>query len=272
MAEIKKEDYLEQRCLLCDEPTEVRMIPQQRIIEKMNDYMSRRDYAGAERHLLYWMEEAELGHDERGQLMLCGELVGHFRKTGNKEQAMIYADKGLKLVERLDFSETVSAATLYVNIATACNAFDENERAIDLFQKALAIYENNERTAPDLLGGLYNNMALVLTDLERFAEAKGLYQKAMKTMEQVPNGALEQAITCLNMADLCAAELGEEAAEGQIFDLLDQAQELLDKPELPRNGYYAFVCEKCAPSFAYYGYFRTAEDLKERAERIYAGA
>ena len=33
----------------------LRAVPQQRIIEKMDEYMSRRDYAGAERHLLYWL-------------------------------------------------------------------------------------------------------------------------------------------------------------------------------------------------------------------------
>ncbi|MCR5005049.1 MAG: tetratricopeptide repeat protein [Clostridiales bacterium] len=272
MSELHKEDYQEQRCLLCDEPAEVRMIPQQRIIEKMNDHMSRRDYAGAERHLLYWMEEAELGHDERGQLMLCGELVGHFRKTGNKEQAMKYAEQGLMLIDRLDFCDTMSAATLYVNIATACNAFDENERAIELFQKARVIYESSERTAPDLLGGLYNNMALTLTDLRRYEEAAGLYEKALKIMEQAPHGALEQAITWLNLADLFTAAEDEETAEAKAFDCLDKAAELLDTPSLTRDGYYAFVCEKCAPSFEYYGYFREAADLKERAEKIYAGA
>ena len=39
----------------------IRPIPQQRVIEKMDAYMSRRDYAGAERHLLYWLEEARAG-------------------------------------------------------------------------------------------------------------------------------------------------------------------------------------------------------------------
>ena len=270
MSELKKEDYQEQRCLLCDEPTTVRTVPQQRIVEKMDEYMSRRDYAGAERHLLYWMDEAELGHDERGQLMLCGELVGHYRKTANREQAMKYAAKGLELVDRLDFADTISAATLYINIATACNSFNDNERAIELFQKAREIYENSERTAPDLLGGLYNNMALTLTDLHRFQEAEALYQKALVIMEKAPNGALEQAITYLNMADLHVAEKGEEAAENQVYDCLDKAIELLNTPSVPRDGYYAFVCEKCAPSFEFYGYFREAWDLKERAEQIYA--
>ena len=82
---IGPEDYAEPRCLLCDEPygvtPPVKAVPQQRIIEKMNEYMSRRDYAGAERHLLYWLEEAKLGRDKGGELMIRNELVGHYRKT-----------------------------------------------------------------------------------------------------------------------------------------------------------------------------------------------
>ena len=48
-----------------------------------------------------------------------------------------------------------------------------------------------------------------------------------------------------------------------------EAEALLDTPSVPRNGYYAFVCEKCAPTFSYYGYFLTAEKLTGRAEEIY---
>ena len=56
---LQKEDYEEPRCVLCGEPygaePPVQAVPQQRIIQKMDEYMSRRDYAGAERHLLYWL-------------------------------------------------------------------------------------------------------------------------------------------------------------------------------------------------------------------------
>ena len=38
-----------------------------------------------------------------------------------------------------------------------------------------------------------------------------------------------------------------------------------------RDGYYAFVCEKCAPVFDYYGYFVTARKLAEQSRRIYEG-
>ena len=273
---IGPEDYAEPRCLLCDEPygvtKEVRPVPQQRIIEKMNDYMSRRDYAGAERHLLYWLEEAKLGNDLRGQLMLRGELVGHYRKTGEKDKAFESADDALRLIKELDFDGTVSSGTSYVNIATACSAFGENERALSFFEKAKDVYESVKRTAPELLGGLYNNMALSLSALGRYGEARAYYEKALEKMSEVPGGQLEQAITCLNIANTLEDELGMEEAEPQIFDLLDRAYELLDSPEPKRDGYYAFVCEKCEPTFAYYGYFAASQELKKRTEAIYERA
>ena len=271
MSQLEREDYLEQRCLLCDEPTDVRPVPQQRIIEKMNDYMSRRDYAGAERHLLYWLEEALLGHDQRGELMIRNELVGHYRKTGQKNEAFRQAEEALELIHKLGFENTISSGTTYTNVATMYNAFGENEKALQLFEKARPVYEESRMTRPELLGGLYNNMALTCVSLRHYQKAGELYQKALETMKNVENGELEQAITYLNMADAAEAEFGAEQAEKTVFEYLDTAMDLLEKPDIPRDGYYAFVCEKCAPTFEYYGYFLAAGRLKERAEKIYAG-
>ena len=108
------------------------------------------------------------------------------------------------------------------------NAFGENERAMELFTKAKKTYESRRDTSPELLGGLYNNMA-----------------------------------------DAAAAEKGPEEGEGQIGTYLDLAAKLLQTENAPRDGYYAFVCEKCAPAFEYYGYFLDAERLKKEAEEIY---
>ncbi len=250
----------------------LRPIPQQRVIEKMDWYMSRRDYAGAERHLLYWLEEARQGGDLRGELMLRNELVGHYRKTGRRDQAVENGEAALSLLDRLDMGGAISAGTACVNFATALNAFGENERALALFERARPVYESSAATRPDLLGGLYNNMALACVALGRYDEAEALYDKAVAVMAKAPHGALEVAITCLNRADLVAARDGMEAGGGAIYDLADRAVALLDDPGLEHDGYYAFVCEKCAPTLEYYGYFDDARRLKEEAERIYAGA
>lgn len=271
---LRPEDYVEPACVLCGTPygvtPEVKSIPQQRIIEKMDEYMSRRDYAGAERHLLYWLEEAKLGNDKRGELLIRNELVGHYRKVGDKEKAFLNGQEALQLIDELDFGDTISAGTTYTNFATACNAFGENERAMALFEKARVLYEKSSATRPELLGGLYNNMALTAMSLKKFDEAHHLYDLAFRTMGQVPAGCLEQAITLLNMANLEEAENGLEEGEQAIDALVERAYNLLINGDAPHDGYYAFVCEKCAPTFSYYGWFLAANELKWRAEDIYA--
>ncbi|MBR2810248.1 MAG: tetratricopeptide repeat protein [Solobacterium sp.] len=264
---LKPEDYLEPDCALC-QPSRIKPVPQKRIIEKLDEYMSRQDYAGAEKHLLYWMEEARMGLDQRGMLMICNELVGHYRKVGNRAQAFAYGEKALKLLKDLDFDGSISAGTTYTNYATACNAFGENRKALELFEKARAVYENGKARA-DLLGGQYNNMGLVYAATGRYQDAYQMYDRAMEQMAKVENGELEQAITLLNRCNALEAQYGMEDSEEQINLWLDQAYDLLNKEGIPHDGYYAFVLEKCAPVFSYYGYFMAAEEFAQAAKEIY---
>ncbi len=265
------EDYAEPRCLLGDErygAAAAIPVPQQRIIEKLDEYLSRRDYAGAEKHLKYWLEEARQGRDDRGKLLILNELVGHCRKTGQREEAFRYAEEALGLMAALGYEGSVTGGTTRVNAATAYSAFGENERALALFEKARADFAG-PGTDPELLGGLYNNMALACRELGRFEEAFSLFEKAMEIMGRAPGGKLEQAITCLNMADTVAAQRGPEAGRERIRSLLERASALLHSPELPRDGYYAFVCEKCAPGFDDHGFPEEAEALRQASREIY---
>ncbi len=247
-------------------------VPQMRIMDKLDEYMSRRDYPAVERHLLYWLAEAKAGHDQRGELMLRNEMVGHYRKTGERDKAHESAEETQRLIRELGYEGSVSEATGDVNIATAYHAFGEYEEALPLFERAREIYERSPGAAPQLLGGLYNNMGLTLTALGRYDEAQASFDRAMEVMARVPGGAVEQAVTCLNRADCVAAEQGMEAGENRINDLLEQAAALLDTDGLPRDGYYAYVCEHCAPCFDHYGWFLEAETLRRRAGDFYERA
>ena len=271
---LSPEDYAEPRCLLCMEPPgghdEIKPVPQQRIIEKLDEYMSRRDYKSAKKHLLYWLEEARLGGDLRGQLTVCGELVGHFRKTGEKNEAMKYVGETETLLEKLGFEKNISAGTALVNAATACSAFGENERALALFERARSAYDACAAIKPELAGGLYNNMALCCSALGQFDRALELFEKADGFMSRVDGGEAERAITCLNKADTLEAKDGAEKAEKEISALAERAAELLDSPNLKRDGYYAFVCEKCAPAFEHHGFFADAQRFARISAEIYS--
>ena len=271
---LQPEDYAEPRCLLNGEAygkPRVQPIPRQRIIEKLDTYTGSRDYAGAEKLLLYWMEEAEQGRDQQGKLMLLNELIGLYRKSERRDQALSRADEALALLRNLDLEDSITGGTTFVNAATACSAFGENERALELFRRAKGVYEGSAHTGPERLGGLYNNMALACAALGRYEEAFRLFGQAMEQMEKTGDGTLEQAITLLNMADTAEAQAGTEAAT-RIRELLDRAWGLLRNASVPRDGYFAFVCEKCAPGFEHHGRPEEGALLRRTAEEIYDGA
>ena len=62
-------------------------------------------------------------------------------------------------------------------------------------------------------------------------------------------------------------KVGKEMPKS-VEEYLETAEKLLNTESLPRNGYYAFVCEKCAPVFGHYGWFAAEAELKRRAEEI----
>ena len=186
-----KEEYEEPRCVLCMDQDAPTPIPQRRVREKLDEYMSRRDYAGAERHLNYWLAEARQNGDLRGEFFLRNEMMGHYRKAGNRDQAILNANEGVNLIERLGFENTLSAGTAYVNAATVYDAFGMPQRSIELFEKARAIYEGSLPETDGRLGGLYNNMGLAYMALKRFGEAYAAFLKALDVMAKVegPCGA-----------------------------------------------------------------------------------
>ena len=268
---LTKDDYEEPRCLLNMHP-EVTPIPVRRIIDKLDAYLSRNDYPAAERLLQHWLAEAEACNDQRGKLTVLNEQIGLYRKTGKEPECLCAIEAALSLADSMEMSESVTYGTTLVNAATGYKAFGKAAEALPLYRKAQALYESLLDENDEKLGGLYNNMALALTERGEYREAETLFEKAIAVMERQETGALEVAITHLNIADLIAAEQGLEAGDKDIETHLLEAENLLNAEGLPRNGYYAFVCEKCAPVFGYYGHFLTAQELNKRARDIYERA
>ena len=265
---LSKEDYEEPCCLLNMKPENC-TIPIGRVIEKLDQHLGKNDYASAERHLLYWYADAESCRDRRGKLTILNEQIGLYRKQSKKEECFKAIDEALMLSDDLGLAGTVSHGTTLVNAATGYKAFGQPDKALSLYEDARMIYESNLLPDDPRLGGLYNNMALSLVEVGSYREAEELYYAAIGVMEKQEFGALEVAVSKLNLADLVAAEIGSEAGETKIKEYLEQAEELLNDDSVPRNGYYAFVCEKCAPTFGYYGYFLIENELVRRAREIY---
>lgn len=239
----------------------------ERVLNKLDEYLHKNDYVSAEKHLLSFLEEAK---GVRERIPLLNELMGLYRKLGRESEAINTAEKALSELDASGIENGVGSATTYLNSATVYKAFGRADRAIPLFERAREIYENRLPESDSRLGGLYNNMALALVDEKRFIEAKSLYEKAISVMEKNGN-LLEVAITHLNIASAIEEEKGLVDGEKEIEALLALAEKILEEWQ-KRDGYYAFVCEKCASVFGYYGHFYFEKELRERAKKIYEGA
>lgn len=269
---LKKDDYEEPQCVLIDPNTgqsqASHAIPMDRVIAKLDEYCDKKDFAGAERHLQYWLAEADFTGDVRGKFSLRNEMMGYYRKQGQKEKAMENARAALELMRELGYEDSVSGGTCYVNCGTVYDQFGEPAQALEYFKQAQGCFEGAPHVQPEKLGGLYNNMGLAYMDTAQYAEAGKCYAKALEAMARAEHGELESAITLLNMADAASLEKGLDAAQEEISEYLRRASALLDTESLPRNGYYAFVAERCAPGFYCYGFDEYGAVLEERAKRI----
>lgn len=269
-------DFKEPACSVCggkefyypDKNAPIGRIDVKRIIERVDACFEKNDLSEAKRLLEYWKNEAEALRDKEGKLAILSELIGLYRKTQEKELALSCVEEAVNLCKKLDNTDTVSGATILLNSATTLKAFGKAEEGMPLYRQAESVY--NKRLSPNdaKFGGLYNNMALALVDIGEYDQAISYYKKAIEIMGKQESGQLEVAITQVNLAHLYYNIDKKEDAD----TCIKKAIELLNDESLIHDGYYAFVCEKCAPSIESFGYVKQAEILQKRSKEIYERA
>lgn len=267
-------DYKEPSCVICggkdfyypQSDKQTSSIPVRNVIEKLDGCFETNDLDGAERLLDYWYNEAEAINDKRGLLAILSEQMGLYRKLNDKEKGLNSSYKGLALAEELRLTDTISGATVALNAATTLKAFGKSKESIPIYEKVRAVYESKLSADDKKMAGLLNNMALACVDEEYFDKAEKNYEKAITLLSKNENAENEIAITYVNMAHLYLKKCGED---DRIYDCMEQAWKYLSSEKTARNGYHAFVCEKCVPSFEFFGYFVYANELKGRIKKIY---
>jgi hypothetical protein len=63
-------------------------ISTERVLNKLDEYLGKNDYASAETHILYWLEEADRLLDNRTKFLLLNELAGLYRKLSREQEAL----------------------------------------------------------------------------------------------------------------------------------------------------------------------------------------
>lgn len=269
MEELKKEEYTIKPCTSCG--NNARLVDIDRIRKKLDDFFDKKSFEEAERLINYWLKEISNVNDYHTELELQNEYIGFLRKLGRGDEAIIHAKRCDELINILGLSENVSAATIYLNVATVYKAFGKPDIAVSYFLKAKQVYDNNLKAGDKLFSGLFNNMALALVDIEQFDAAEKLYREAIDIILRYNDGELDAAISHLNLADLYYKKYKIDPSDdySKYSDKIEKncllAWKLLNKDDTTRDAYYRFVCEKCAPSFGFYGYFIYEKELVKRA-------
>lgn len=242
-----------------------RHIPINRIIIKLDEILSHNDLAEAGRFLRYWESEAESLGDKSGLLTILSEEMGYYRRVGKAEAGLNAVQRGLRLVETEGISNEVSGATIMLNAATTMKAFGHAGDAVVVYAMAEEVYKNKLPSDDYRLAGLYNNFAAALTELGDYKRARAMYDSAAAIIIARGDHREELAVTYVNIANLiCDRDIEDPEAE----EYMRRAWRILDAIET-RDGNYAFVAEKCAPAFGYFGFFREEKELRRRADEIY---
>jgi tetratricopeptide (TPR) repeat protein len=241
-----------------------------RILSKLDGLFARKEYAEAEKLLRYWEAEGERSGDDKVYYLAVNEQMGLYRKLGRKDDALSAVRKMLRHLDRTGRRMSIEGATALLNAGTVYKAFEMSEEGLPFFEEAAFVYEELLKPDDKRLAGLYNNMSSALSDTGRLDEALDLCEKALGILAKKPGNEAEEAITYLNMTAMYEARDGREKAETDIEHCLTEAwKKLMAAAPVTEEGYLAFVYEKCAPTFEYYGWFMAGNELQKRAEEIY---
>ena len=242
-------------------------IPLQEIIARCDELFNAGKGAETGEFLRQWRQQAQISGDERGELSLLNELIGHYRMNCDPRRGKEAVNAALDLIKKLALSETLSAGTIMLNAATALQSFGETEEALTLYKESRRIYEKTLPPGDKRFAGLLNNMAAAYVEKGEFKAAENCYLDALALLQESKD-LMDSAVTCLNLAQLYRSWNNDTEL---IAAMLGCAMEYFDSPQSVRDGYYAHTCSKCASGFGALGRKDIEEELKSRAEKIYAG-
>lgn len=248
---------------------EEQAIPVSRFIDRLDGCFGRNDMKGARECIRFWEAEARRLGDDRGLLAVLNEGVGYYRRTKKKTRALEAMTESLELVEKLGQSESLSGATIFINAATTRSFFGDPEGALELYGRAAACYEKENATLSYEYATLLNNRAAAFEELKRYDEAEADWRKAVEILKQVGFHAGEIAISLIMLAHLTFDR--DENSYEQVEALLDEAWEYLNSDDQPKDGNYAYVLKKCAPSLDYFQRPIEAQACRDVAREIYTG-
>ena len=245
------------------------MISISRFIDRLDACFHHNDMKGARECIQFWESEARRLNDQRGLLTVLNEAVGYYRRTKKKARAMEAMEESLRLVEELGQTGTTAGATVYINAATTLSFFGSEEKALELYKKAAVCFEAQGKTECYEYATLLNNRAATLHELKRYEEAENDWLAAIEILKHVEYHDGEIAVSLIMLAHLISDR--DDTAYETVEAILDEAWEYINSDNQPKDGNYAYILRKCAPSLDYFQRPVEAQACRDVANEIYYG-
>lgn len=201
------------------------MMKIEEIFSKLDSLFEQNAIGQVEPFLLSCLEQAREENDFGVYISVGNELIGFYRSISQFEKAFSMSEDVLLLLEELQLDETEHFATTLLNAATAYRAANRLEEALRDYTRALKIYENTLPPEDYRFAGLYNNMSLLLEQLNENEKAALFLERAIQIVEKQPDSRMELATSKTNLALIYFKLKENEKAEALLEEAIAIFQE-----------------------------------------------
>ena len=243
-----------------------------RVLKKLDEYFNNNDLLGAGEYLSFWECEARNTSDDRALLSILNEYLGYCRRVNNKEKAIATIDECKLLIDKLGILDTISAATIFINAATTSAHFGNVEEGLILYDKAKKCYTNLNKKDTYEYATLLNNSASVMSILKKYDNAERNYLEAIEILKKIGNhdGEIALSLTMLAHITFDKACDPDDSTYQKVESLLDESITYLKSDKIVRDGNFAFILDKIAPSFDYFKRPGQAKAMRNLSKEIYS--
>lgn len=123
-------------------------------------------------------------------------------KTEENEEAIRCAGKALAIIEKLEGGEMETATTL-TNMALICFKIDQVQKARELLERALALFEQKGEDTDAHYSGALAGMAEAWYRMQDYEKALEYYEKALREVKVHFGENMSYAVLCENCAAVC---------------------------------------------------------------------
>lgn len=231
------------------------------IFTKLDQLFAENAIEQVEPFLQSCLEEAKQKEDFGIYISVGNELIGFYRSISKYEAAFAIAEDVLLLMEELQLEDTEHFATTLLNTATAYRAAGRCKEALIDYKRALQIYENRLPAEDYRFAGLYNNISLMLEQMEENEMAADYLKRAIAIVEKLPEARMELATSKTNLALIYFKLKDNEKAEV----LLQEAVAIFGESKGNTDAHYSAALAGLGEAFYHMGRLEKALSYYEQS-------